>query len=285
MAALDYRNVARVAVNATARALVIGVAAMAAHCSGQAPAIDAQDGLPRFESVRIRPRSGLPPPTGVVEPNRFLRPGSPLRSIIQYAYGLPAFRIVGGPDWLETKRWDIDAYAARGSDVRKDMPLMVRALLKDHFGLVVTPETRDMALIDMTLSASAQHARGLRASSPGCVATTTNAPTTSEASLFCSGARFRTAGDDLTISLRAISMQSLAKELEYWLLCAVVDNTHVSGLHDVDLTFRALGREGVRAEPDEVEAAVMDQLGLQLTRRTAPVSVLAVQSAHPADLY
>jgi uncharacterized protein (TIGR03435 family) len=38
--------------------------------------------------------------------------GGLVSALIAYAYDLPDFQIVGGPDWIRTERFDVDAKAA-----------------------------------------------------------------------------------------------------------------------------------------------------------------------------
>src|SRR5688572_5760761 len=74
-----------------------------------------------------------------------------LRKLIAAAYGtpfpipLPDERIVGGPGWLGTARFAIDARSAlppEGATAARDIGFMLRTLLADRFGLQVRLEPR-----------------------------------------------------------------------------------------------------------------------------------------------
>ena len=67
--------------------------------------------------------------------------GVTLRRLVAGAYG--AFQVSGGPDWMDTDRFDINA-RADGDPPLGDLVKMVRALLADRFKLVVHNETREM---------------------------------------------------------------------------------------------------------------------------------------------
>jgi len=73
---------------------------------------------------------------------RFVATNAPLRSIIQIVYGVAPYALVGGPDWLDSTRYNIEGKAAA------DLPMaqiysMVRGLLAERFKLSVRTEQRD----------------------------------------------------------------------------------------------------------------------------------------------
>ena len=66
---------------------------------------------------------------------------APLTLLIQRAYGVQAFQVVGGPAWINTDGYDIEAKAERNTD-RNQMWLMLQTLLADRFKLRLRRETR-----------------------------------------------------------------------------------------------------------------------------------------------
>jgi uncharacterized protein (TIGR03435 family) len=97
-----------------------------------------------FQTVSVKVnRSGdffslLSPSPG----GRFRAVNAPLIGVMQYAYRIPADRLVGGASWIRTQRFDIDAKA---SDDIPDasVPQLVAAMLADRFGLVAHREIRE----------------------------------------------------------------------------------------------------------------------------------------------
>src|SRR5262245_62811991 len=76
-------------------------------------------------------------------PGRLNVVNAPLRFVIRQAYRVPEARIIGGPEWLDKDRFDIQATApgvTAGDTIRE----MLRTLLKERFGLVMHSETREM---------------------------------------------------------------------------------------------------------------------------------------------
>src|SRR5690242_3732691 len=78
-------------------------------------------------------RSGLPGGFSEIHPGgRFTETNQTLRQIILDAYGIEGFRILGGPSWMGTDRFDVEGRAGR--DVpREQLLMMLRALLADRF--------------------------------------------------------------------------------------------------------------------------------------------------------
>src|SRR5690242_14052882 len=84
---------------------------------------------------------------------RFVASRVTLRRIIQYAYR-DNQQFLGGPDWLDTDRWDIEAKAPEGTvpiranpinvDVPDTIALMLQSLLEDRFKLQAHRETREL---------------------------------------------------------------------------------------------------------------------------------------------
>ena len=72
-----------------------------------------------------------------------------LRTLIQFAYRVQPFELVGGPGWIDTARFDIAAKApftpkpAPAGAPPGEMEHMVQALLAGRFKLQVHRETRE----------------------------------------------------------------------------------------------------------------------------------------------
>jgi uncharacterized protein (TIGR03435 family) len=146
-----------------------------------------------FEHVAIRPRpasgagsgrsgspfvSGLPPACGAsrrIDPRRFLASNITVFELLTIAFDkeclfaeeapeAAAGGLVGGPEWIRSVRYDIEAvrpddpsdftsrpYAGGSAQVTPGPKLrrMVQSMLADRFGLVVRREMRDMAVYEL----------------------------------------------------------------------------------------------------------------------------------------
>ena len=87
-----------------------------------------------------------------------------LELLIQFTYGihdnpmnghwapLPASQVVGGPEWMNSERYDIDA-RPRSADPDQEW-LKWKALLADRFRLRLHRETRELPIYDLTIAQS-----------------------------------------------------------------------------------------------------------------------------------
>src|SRR4051812_44221949 len=109
--------------------IVLGIAAIAIPVLSQAPV----GGRPQFEvaSVKLHP----PPLTRIIiqtPPGRFLVEAFSLKMLVGRAYNMPDVRVVGGPNWVDSERFDIEA-KAESTIPQEQMPLMVQRLLEERF--------------------------------------------------------------------------------------------------------------------------------------------------------
>jgi uncharacterized protein (TIGR03435 family) len=100
------------------------------------------------------PLSMLPrllPPLG----GRFSAGNVTLRLVLRMAHDLQDFQISGGPSWLNTKRFDIQAKAPEGfTGGLKEMQPMIRALLAERFALKTHIEKREMPISVLVVARS-----------------------------------------------------------------------------------------------------------------------------------
>src|SRR5579863_1167750 len=106
-----------------------------------------------FEAASVKPNDSLSvrhvllPPVG----GRLSTRMAPLGLLIQSAYGVQSFQISGGPDWMDSTGFDIEAKAA-GNPSRSQVWLMLQSLLEDRFHLKVHRETRMMPVYALAVA-------------------------------------------------------------------------------------------------------------------------------------
>src|SRR5262245_6547807 len=108
-------------------------------------ALAQQPPAPAFEAASVRTNtSGEARLSAGVRGRTYSAVNTPLRPIIAAAYdlSLQGFRLLGGPAWIMADRFDITGTIPEGAG-RRELPLMLRALLAERFKLVVHTETRD----------------------------------------------------------------------------------------------------------------------------------------------
>ena len=194
-----------------------------------------------------------------------------IRDLIQYAYNLPKSQILGGPPWLNSAMYDIDAKsdpeqdeklkAMSSEEAAQQKRLMVQALLADRFVLSAHRETRELPIYDLVLAKDGAKFQ----------------PSTYEGTTVNTGrSRMHIAGSDDTITL-------LARELAQSQGRVVVNQTGLTGRYD--LTLRWMPDDAppplLNGAPDPnappgLFTAIQEQLGLKLESAKGPVEVLFI---------
>ncbi len=248
--------------------------------------LQAQSPAPAFEVASIKTnRSGavaqrISAPRGT---GRLDVTNGSLHVLVLNAFSLADFQLAGEPDWMRQTRFDI---AARGdaSATREQISAMLRTLLADRFHLATHRETREQPIYALVLArADGRLGPHMTPTTRDCQALTTGRadqpPPNAGGQTLC--------GTTMTpdsINAGARTLQQVAKELTGVLGRQVIDQTGLSGLFDLDLTFTAEipDRPGTSpspaANPDapSIFAAVQEQLGLKLEARKGPVEVLVI---------
>jgi uncharacterized protein (TIGR03435 family) len=97
----------------------------------------------------------------------------PLRNLIQLAYGVEGYKISGGPSWIASDRFDIEAKAAGNPSARQMQGPMLQALLEDRFKLAVHRESKPGPVYELKLL----DAKRIQPSTAGpCIAYNPDAP-------------------------------------------------------------------------------------------------------------
>jgi bla regulator protein blaR1 len=120
-----------------------------------APSLLAQEGAPlSFEIASVRPNKdgGARGENRYHPGGRFTSRNTTLKSLILAAYRIPASRLSGGPSWIESDGFDIEAKAPSGMFpprqlVREEtnkLDRMLQTLLADRFSLKLRREQREV---------------------------------------------------------------------------------------------------------------------------------------------
>jgi uncharacterized protein (TIGR03435 family) len=270
----------------------IGILAILAVASAIAAApaasLFAQGSTPAtFEVVSIRPQTAPRPPRGVSAPDRFTDADTTLRDLIEYAYDLTPAQVVGGPEWIASSRFAVDAKAA-GTPSRAEMRGLVRALLADRFNLKAHTETRQLPVYLLErVQPNGPLARALTATPTsecaGPVATLAQAPPTEPGEKPSCGILSAT---PVSVTARGVSMSQFARNIRAMggmtgIDRIVIDRTGLAGYYTFELKYRPAETAQITGGDNNPTLfdAVREQLGLKLTPTRTAVSVLVVDSA------
>jgi uncharacterized protein (TIGR03435 family) len=264
---------------------------------------------PTFEVASIKQnRTGAGFSTYAVRPGgRFVATNTSLKELIVLSHQILPFQLEGGPDWVESERYDINAKAeGELPPLPPNLPdadtpqvfLMIRSLLADRFGLAIRAETRDLSryalvvarpgqigpqLARSTLDCAAirfERARAARAAGTGLVPPPPPPPPSRGERPPCAAASTRGYH-----AASGMELASLVRSLSRVLERAIDDETGLSGAFDWSLEYApdalaAPRANGVPAAPDDrpsLPAALQEQLGLKLETRRGPVHIIIIE--------
>ena len=230
-------------------------------------------------------------------PGRFSATNITFRMLLRSAYNLPDFRMIGGPSWMETDRFDVEATAGQtsGPGSAAESRLMQQALLADRFKLRAHMETRDQPIYLLTIvRRDGKLGDRIKLAGNECLPITPPAgfpppppPPPGGAPRDGPGCPSLFGTGNGAISGRKLSIDRLASTLSPSVNRVIVDRTNLSGLYDLDLRWvpdlvpNAAG-PGVPPPPvgdpnaPPLFTALQEQLGLKLDSSRGPVDVLVI---------
>jgi uncharacterized protein (TIGR03435 family) len=218
-----------------------------------------------------------------------------LRDYIGMAFRVKTYQIVG-PDWLGTEHFDVNAKLPAGSTADQ-IPRMLQSLLVDRFGLKFHREPKDinvyalvlgkppLKLKDSIVDPDAAPAAGVQISASGSAAGVSVNMGNGSSYTFAGG----------KFEGKKIGGRIMADVVERYTDRPVIDATGLTGTYDFSfavtpeeyqtLLIRAAVNSGVVLPPQALRlldnggdplGSALEQLGLKLDSRKAPVELLVV---------
>lgn len=227
--------------------------AMAALTLAQTPGSEKRA---EFEVASVKPTatqdgsftSNFPPGGG------FSTRNVTVHNLLRSAYGVQDYQISGGPGWMDSTGFDIQARAAAGEVPHEQVLKMIQALLADRFHLSLHRETRQLPIYALVVGKTGPKLQAADSSVGGT----------------------KTMLGQLIV--KKMSMTTLAEILAFDLERPVRDETGLKG----DFAFTLEWTRGL-AESDagpssrpSLFTAVQEQLGLKLESTKGPVEVLVI---------
>ncbi len=238
------------------------------------------------------------------QPGRFNATGMTVKFLITMAYGVKDFQVSGGPGWVNSERYDIDAKEPDSiaqeleklPDEQRE-PLadsMLQSLLADRFQLKLTHGTKDMPAYALVV---AKNGAKLQAAKPEG----TQAQAQSGPGGHPHGPMLRMGRGELTG--QGIALSFLANMLSQQLGRTVLDKTGLKGNYDFTLKWTPEQGQGMMmggpgggpgggpphgggpppdgapppdASGPSIFTALQEQLGLKLEPTKAPAEVLTI---------
>ena len=239
----------------------------------------------RFEVASVKPNLGSAGTQtwGFLPSGRFVATNTPLRLLIQNAYELSRHRLLGGPGWIDTERFDILGSAPEGTSEAR-MLTMLQTLLADRFNLVLRREAREMAAYSLVIASNDRRSDKALVRSADCealrnqlkiVAQTTGGP----------GCSWRVIGQPAnglsTYQSGGVDLNEFANTLASYVGRPVIDRTGLDGLFEFELSWLQANQTFAPASANDgpsLFTALQEQLGLKLEPNRGPVEVLVIES-------
>jgi uncharacterized protein (TIGR03435 family) len=245
-------------------------------CASLAASLAAQ--APRFEVASIhRSASGnnlvhyQPGPGG-----RFNAENITVRFLLQMAYEVNDYQVIGAPAWTNTERYDV---AARGDAGQPTRP-MIQSLLAERFKLALHTQKRELPVYRLLV---AKGGPKLPASKAGaCVPWSPESPVVivpgQKQPHFCGFRGFGYEGTDRKLDMDGVTLADLATALSRELHQTVVDATGLAGRFDVHLRWTPVLPASPDAGGPSLFTALPEQLGLKFDAGKGSVQVLVIDN-------
>jgi uncharacterized protein (TIGR03435 family) len=261
---------------------------------------------PAFEVASIKPNHSADRGVSIMNApgGRFVAKNVSLKMLIRLAYKVQDFQITGGPSWINSERFDVEAKpeSAGNDDIEKltdnqrdalveQQRLRVQALLAERFKLVFHRQTKETSAYALVVAKNGPKLQEASAAPSGPDPADAQAP---------KGPAFKGRGMRMgrgELSGQSAPLSMLAEGLSNQLGRTVVDKTGLKGIYDFTLkwtpdesqgqTFKGPGDGGEphpsadSAPPPEgsgptVFTALEEQLGLKLESQKGPVEILCI---------
>jgi uncharacterized protein (TIGR03435 family) len=237
-----------------------------------------------YEAATIKPSQGPGPYKKVglwAAPDGFNAWFVKPQQIISIAYGVESFQFSGGPSWLSSERFDIQAKmdaATTGALTKLSQAQrvlaqqqMLQALLADRFQLTAHRETKEGTIYTLVIAKGGPKLQEAKLGDPGADNMTSKA-----------------SGD---LTAQAVPIARLVRNLTQMLGHPVLDKTELKGVYDFKLQFTPDDRlqstsplapnARLPEPPADSNApslfdALQEQLGLKLESEKGPVEVIVI---------
>jgi uncharacterized protein (TIGR03435 family) len=179
-----------------------------------------------------------------------------LKQLISRAYGIAQAQIEGGPGWIDTDAFDIQAKADTALHLTRDeVRPCLRAMLADRFQLAVHRETKQGAVYSLTVAKNGPKFK--EHTGPGQP-----------------GIGVSTDSGKATIIGTNITMAALAEYLSGQAGRPVLNNTGLAGAYDIRVEWAT----DQTANPSEASifTAIQEQLGLKIAATRGPIETIIV---------
>jgi uncharacterized protein (TIGR03435 family) len=232
-----------------------------------------------------------------------------LRALIVRAFEIKDYQLEGGPSWVGTTNFEINA-KAEGEATEQELNAMLKALLIERFALRTRIQVKEMPLHVLTLARTdGKLGSQLKPTSDTCLAEMeerrknpaqrrSDTPPPAARSVEemrdmlrtprCGGSSMGSSASSMTFSFSGQPLSTLVSRLSSQLSAPVLDKTGLTGAYDAVLEYEPVGRQAsLSAAPNAngpeflappLRSALQQQLGLKLEDTKGPLDIVIIES-------
>jgi|SRR5579862_8159226 len=207
-----------------------------------------------FDAASIKPnKSGARAGSVRATPGRIVGSNGTAKMLLQEAFNVKSYQVSGGPGWIESDRFDVEAKAGYPATEGELRPMLQR-LLAERFKLVVHRETKEMRVLALMVAKNGFKLHELKPGDPNPVAPP---PKEGWAGMITRTGPISDLADILTEPMGP-----------------VVDKTGLQGRYFFNIAWG----------PDEdMITAILEQLGLRFESQKAPIELLIIDRLEKPD--
>jgi uncharacterized protein (TIGR03435 family) len=194
--------------------------------------------------------------------------------------------ISGGPAWINSERYSIEAKAESSVNVEMIEGPMMQALLEDRFKLKLHRETRKTRVFEITVAKGGPKLQPAKGS--GCIVFDRNHPPPEPAPgqpdpVLCGSLRKSASGG---FDFAGVTMEDLARQLSAYVDRDIIDKTGIKGVFDVHLELDSadLGIPDAPLDPSSpftpgdggAIASALKKLGIKMRAAKGPAEFLVI---------
>jgi len=207
---------------------------------------------------------------------RFEIRNATMLDLVRTAYSVEPEKVVGGPNWLASDRFDVIAKAPNGT-TQENARLMLRALLAERFGLTVHNDSRPLPVFVLSAGSGKHKLKVSDGAQSGCQGIPQGAPQPGVIPYQ------QVACKNLTTEQIATNLRQMAGG---YLDKPVIDEAKLTGAWDFDIKWTARAQlTAAGADGISIFDAVEKQLGLKLESKQLAMPVIVVDNVNrkPTD--
>jgi uncharacterized protein (TIGR03435 family) len=207
-----------------------------------APGVTARDGQFNFQNERLVMKAAT------------------VGDMLDFVHGFQLFRVVGGPPWMRTDRYDVEAKSDHVLTQKERGPA-VMALLADRFKLESHNETRDVLGFVLRAPKNLEKVKLAAADEKSSIR----------------------GNDQRDVILTAVAMNGVTNYLSQILGTPVADETELKGAYDFVLSVSKIEPQPNQSFGDRVREAA-EAVGFRIESKRIPMEVTVVdRCSRPSD--